>query len=361
MKKIALITGITGQDGSYLAELLLSKNYEVHGVKRRTSFFNTTRIDRIYESLQNKKKKFFLHFGDLNDASFINKIVSSIKPDEIYNLAAQSHVAVSFQIPEYTSDVNALGTIRILEAIKNFNLTKTTKFYQASTSELFGGSSGNKFNEKTVFYPKSPYGVAKLYAYWITVNYRESYGLFACNGILFNHESPRRGETFVSRKITRGLVSIFCGIEKHLYMGNLDSKRDWGHAKDYVYMQWLMMQQKKPKDYVIATGKQYTVRDFIVQSAKTLGFTIKFRGKGLKELGYISKINKKSAKHLKIGQTIIKIDQAYFRPSEVNSLLGDSSLAKKELKWKTNYNFKDLIKEMINFDLNEISKIKKYD
>ncbi len=356
MRKIALITGITGQDGSYLAELLLNKNYEVHGIKRRTSFFNTIRIDQIYQSLQKKNKKFFLHFGDLNDASFINKIINQIKPSEIYNLAAQSHVAVSFQLPEYTSDVNALGTIRLLEAIKNNHLVNKTRFYQASTSELFGGSKGKKFNEQTVFYPKSPYAVSKLYSFWITRNYRESYGLFACNGILFNHESPRRGETFVSRKITRGLVSIFLGIDECLFMGNINSQRDWGHAKDYVYMQWLMLQQKKPKDYVISTGKQYTVRKFISESAKCLGFSIKFQGTGLKEVGIISKISKDSPKHLRIGKTIIKIDKTYFRPSEVDSLLGDSSLAKKELKWKTNYSFKDIIKEMINHDLNEISK-----
>jgi GDPmannose 4,6-dehydratase len=338
MKK-ALITGITGQDGSYLAELLLNKGYEVHGIKRRASLINTDRIDHLYQDLHEQDLKFILHHGDLTDATSLIRIIQEIQPDEIYNLAAQSHVAVSFEEPEYTANSDALGALRILEAIKILRLKKKTKFYQASTSELYGVTKESPQNEKTPFYPRSPYGVAKLYAYWITVNYREAYGIYACNGILFNHESPVRGETFVTRKITRALVRIKLGVQKDLYLGNLNALRDWGHAKDFVEAQWLMLQQKKPEDFVIATGKQYSVRDFINEASKNLDIKINWRGKGLDEVGSFD------------GRDIIKVDPRYFRPTEVETLLGDASKAKEKLKWVPKISFEQLVKEMIDSDL----------
>ncbi len=338
--KIALITGITGQDGSYLAEFLLKKNYIVHGIKRRTSLINTDRIDHLYVDLHDQKKvRFKLHHGDLTESSSIIKIISDIKPNEIYNLAAQSHVAVSFETPEYTANSDALGTLRILEAIRILNL-KDCKFYQASTSELYGNIKENKKNELTPFHPSSPYAVAKLYAHWITVNYREAYNLFACCGVLFNHESPVRGETFVTRKISIGLVRIFLGKQKCLYMGNLDAKRDWGHAKDYVEAMWLMLQQKEPEDFVISSGVQYSVRDFINAAAEQLRMKIKWKGKGLKEKGYDQD-----------GNCIISIDPKYYRPSDVHNLLGDSKKARKKLNWKPKIKFRSLVKEMITHDL----------
>ena len=345
--KKALITGITGQDGSYLAEFLLDKGYEVHGIKRRSSSFNTHRIDHLYEDPHRKNQRFFLHYGDLTDSSNLIKIIQKIKPDEIYNLGAQSHVGVSFESPEYTSDCDALGTLRILEAIRITGLTKKTKFYQASTSELYGLIQESPQNEKTPFYPRSPYAVAKLYAFWIVVNYREAYGMYACNGILFNHESPRRGETFVTRKITRGLARISFGLEKCLYLGNLDSKRDWGHAKDYVAMQWLMLQQEKPEDFVIATGRMQSVRSFIELTTKKLGWvndeniSIKWEGSGLKEVG----------RRADTGEIIIRIDPSYFRPSEVEELLGDPQYAKNKLGWEPKITLEDLVQEMLDFDL----------
>ena len=346
-KKIALITGITGQDGSYLAELLLKKKYEIHGVIRKSSTFNTSRIDHIYID-PHGKTNFFLHYGDLTDTNSIYNIIHKIRPDEIYNLGAQSHVGVSFDNPELTSEVSGIGTLRILEALR-FLKIKNVKFYQASTSELFGETYGKYFfNEKSKFHPKSPYGVAKLYSYWITSVYRESYGIFACNGILFNHESPRRGETFVTRKITRFLARKKVGLEKTLYLGNLDAKRDWGHAKDYVEMQWRILQQKTPKDYVIATGKTYSVREFTTLAAKYLGMKIKWSGKRLNEVGYIVNKGKK--------EIIIKIDKKYFRPNEVNYLKGNPKMALRELKFKPKYSFKDLVKEMVFSDLNKAQK-----
>jgi GDPmannose 4,6-dehydratase len=339
MKK-ALITGITGQDGSYLAEFLLKKKYEVHGIKRRTSLINTYRIDHLYEGPQKKRRKFILHHGDMTDATSLIRIIQEIKPDEIYNLAAQSHVAVSFEEPEYTANSDALGALRILEAIRILKLQKKTKYYQASTSELYGLAKETPQDEKTPFYPRSPYGVAKLYAYWITVNYREAYNFFACNGILFNHESPVRGETFVTRKITKGLARIKLGLEKELLLGNLNAKRDWGHAKDFVEAQWLMMQQKHPEDFVIATGKQHSVRDFINLASKFLDLKIEWRGKGLKEVGIIN------------GRETIKIDPRYFRPTEVDSLLGDAKKARKKLKWQPKVSFEDLVHEMVIQDFN---------
>ena len=341
-KKIALITGITGQDGSYLAELLLKKNYVVHGIIRKSSSFNTKRIDHIYVDPHNKTN-FFLHYGDLTDSNSIYNIIYNVKPNEIYNLGAQSHVGVSFDNPEFTSEVSGIGTLRILEAIR-FLKFKDIKFYQASTSELFGETYGkNIFNEKSKFHPKSPYGVAKLYSYWITSVYRESYGIFACNGILFNHESPRRGETFVTRKITRFLTRKKLGSKDILYLGNLNAKRDWGHAKDYTEMQWRILQQKKPSDYVIATGSTYSVRDFINIASKYLGMKIFWKGYGLNEIGYI----KDKGKNI----TIIKIDKNYFRPNEVNYLRGDAKKAFKELKFKPKYSFEDLVKDMLEGDL----------
>ena len=353
MSKKALITGITGQDGSYLAELLIDKGYEVHGIKRRSSSFNTERIDHIYEDPHKESKNLFLHYGDLSDSSNLTKLMNEIKPDEVYNLAAQSHVAVSFENPEYTADIDALGTLRLLEAIRFLKLDNC-KFYQASSSELYGLVQEVPQTELTPFYPRSPYAVAKLYAYWITVNYRESYDMYACNGILFNHESPRRGETFVTRKITRGLSNIYLGLEKTLFMGNLDAKRDWGHAKDYVEMQWLMLQQKKPKDYVIATGNQYSVREFISWTAKNLGFEVDFEGDGEKEIGRVSYIDKNE--FLKKGDVVIKVDPKYYRPAEVETLLGDPSKARKELNWIPKIDAKELCKEMVIEDLKNAKK-----
>jgi GDPmannose 4,6-dehydratase len=338
MKK-AIITGITGQDGSYLAEFLLDKGYEVHGIKRRSSQINTDRIDHLYQDPHEKNIKFILHHGDLTDATSLIRIIQEVQPDEIYNLAAQSHVAVSFEEPEYTANSDALGALRILEAIRILKLEKKTKYYQASTSELYGIAQETPQTEKTPFHPRSPYGVAKLYAHWITINYREAYGIYACNGILFNHESPVRGETFVTRKITRALARIKLGIQKNLYLGNLDAKRDWGHAKDFVEAQWLMLQQQKPEDFVIATGKQHSVRDFVNEAAKNLDMNIEWKGKNLEEVGSYD------------GKDIIKIDPRYFRPTEVETLLGDASKAKEKLNWIPKISFNQLVKEMIDEDL----------
>jgi len=339
MKKKALIYGVTGQDGSYLSELLLKKKYEVHGVKRRSSSLNTSRIDHLYQDPQQKNKNFILHYGDISDSISVNNLISKIKPDEIYNLAAQSHVGVSFQIPEYTANVDGLGALRILEAIKSLDSVKKIKFYQAGTSEMFGKTDGGFQNEKTKFYPRSPYAAAKIYAHWITINYRESYNLFACNGILFNHESPVRGETFVTKKIISGLCKIKKKKLNTLYLGNLYSKRDWGHAQDYVEAMWKMLQQKKPEDFVIATGKQYTVKQFINLVCKQLEIKIKWKGKGLKEKAYNDD-----------GKAIIKIDKSYFRPTEVDSLLGDASKARRILSWKPKMSVDDLIKDMITHE-----------
>ncbi len=355
MKK-ALITGITGQDGSYLAEFLLSKGYEVHGIKRRASSFNTERIDHIYQDIHSHEKNFFLHYGDLTDATNIIRVLKEVDPDEIYNLGAQSHVAVSFETPEYTSDVDALGTLRILEGIRLLGKENKIRFYQASSSELYGKVQETPQTERTPFYPRSPYAVAKMFAFWIVVNYRESYGMYACNGILFNHESPRRGETFVTRKITRGLANIFCGLEKCLYMGNLNALRDWGHAKDYVKMQWLMLQQKSPEDYVISSGEQHSVREFIQWSCEELGIEIGFKGEGENEEGYVKKISSEISTPLKSGDTIIKVDPRYFRPAEVNSLLGDSSKAKKDLGWKPEITARQMCSDMVAKDLEKAKK-----
>ena len=350
-KKIALITGITGQDGSYLAELLLEKGYEVHGIKRRSSSFNTQRLDHIYQDPHDDNLNLKLHYGDLTDSSNLIRIIQEVKPDEIYNLGAQSHVAVSFDSPEYTADVDALGALRILEAIRILGLEKETRYYQASTSELYGEVQESPQTEKTPFNPQSPYAVAKLYAYWIVENYRKAYGIFACNGILFNHESPRRGETFVTRKITRGLTNIAVGLEKCLYMGNLDALRDWGHARDYVRMQWMMLQQDYPEDFVIATGVQYSVRDFILWSAKELGLTIEFEGQGLNELGVITEIQGDKYPSLSVGDVIIKIDERYFRPNEVETLQGDPTKAKNVLGWKPQVSAQEMCAEMVASDL----------
>ncbi|MDC0336588.1 GDP-mannose 4,6-dehydratase [Alphaproteobacteria bacterium] len=346
----ALITGITGQDGSYLAEFLLEKGYEVHGVKRRASSINTSRIDSIYEEPQNSQKMFHLHYGDMCDSSNLTSLLAKIEPDEIFNLAAQSHVAVSFETPEYTSEVNAIGTVRLLEAIRIIGLEKTTRFYQASTSELFGKVQEVPQTEKTPFYPRSPYAVSKLHAYWAVKNYRESYGLFACNGILFNHESPRRGETFVTRKITLGLAAIAAGHKETLFLGNLNAQRDWGHAKDYVRMQWMMLQHSEPDDFIIATGKQYSVRDFVSWTANFLGIELEFRGTGVNEIGVIAAISNLSLETLRVGQTIIRVDQRYFRPAEVTTLLGDPTKAKKLLGWEPQISAKEMCKEMIESD-----------
>lgn len=350
MKK-ALITGVTGQDGSYLAELLLEKGYEVHGIKRRASSFNTQRIDHIFEDLHNDNPKFILHYGDLTDTSNLVRLVQQIQPDEVYNLGAQSHVAVSFESPEYTADVDALGTLRLLEAIRICGLEKKTRFYQASTSELYGLVQEIPQKETTPFYPRSPYAVAKLYAYWITVNYRESYGMYACNGILFNHESPRRGETFVTRKITRALANISQGIESCLYLGNLDSLRDWGHAKDYVRMQWMMLQQENPEDFVIATGKQISVREFVTLSANELGIELEFIGTGVDEVGKIISISDDTLTSLNVGDVIIKVDPRYFRPAEVETLLGSPEKAKLKLGWEPEITVEQMCSEMIKEDL----------
>ena len=353
MTKIALITGITGQDGSYLAELLLDKGYIVHGIKRRSSMFNTQRIDHIYQS-QYANPRFYLHFGDLSDGLNLAKLVSDIKPDEIYNLGAQSHVAVSFETAEYSADVNALGTLRLLEAIRQAKLENKTKFYQAATSELYGKVVQTPQNEATPFYPRSPYAVAKLYSYWITVNYREAYGIFACNGILFNHESPRRGETFVTRKITRGLARVALGLDPRLSLGNLSSQRDWGHARDYVRMQWMMLQRDTPKDYVIATGKQHSVREFVYLAARELGVEIEFHGHGVSEVGLVKSIQGELAPALQIGQVIVDVNPKYFRPTEVDTLLGDASLAQKELGWKPLISLEELCREMVQTDYDNV-------
>ena len=352
MKK-ALITGITGQDGSYLAEFLLGKGYEVHGIKRRASSFNTQRIDHIYEDPHITHPKLKLHYGDLSDTSNIIRILKEVQPDEVYNLGAQSHVAVSFESPEYTVDVDATGALRLLEGIRFLGLEKKTRFYQASTSELYGLVQETPQKETTPFYPRSPYAVAKLYAYWITINYREAYGLYACNGILFNHESPRRGETFVTRKITRGLANIAQGLEQCLFMGNIDALRDWGHAKDYVEMQWLMLQQEKPDDFVIATGVQYSVRDFIEKSAKQLGVELDWEGADINELGRVRSITGDKAPSLKIGDVIIKIDSRYFRPTEVETLLGDPTKAKVKLGWVPKITLDAMVEEMVAYDLDK--------
>ncbi len=354
--KVALITGITGQDGSYLAEFLLEKGYIVHGIKRRGSLFNTQRIDHIYQDPHIDNACFKLHYGDLSDTSNLVRIIQETQPDEIYNLGAMSHVAVSFECPEYTADVDGIGTLRILEAIRILGLEKKTRFYQASTSELYGLVQEIPQKETTPFYPRSPYAVAKLYAYWIVVNYREAYGMYACNGILFNHESPRRGETFVTRKITRGLANIAQGLESCLYMGNMDALRDWGHAKDYVRMQWMMLQQEQPEDFVIATGVQYSVRQFITWSAAELGITLRFEGQGVNEVAIIEKIEGNNAPALKEGDVIVKIDPRYFRPTEVETLLGDPTKAKAKLGWTPEITVQEMCKEMMAADLQEAKR-----
>jgi GDPmannose 4,6-dehydratase len=362
-QKVALITGITGQDGSYLAEFLLEKGYIVHGIKRRASSFNTERVDHLYQDPHINLRHFILHYGDLSDSSNLTRIIQQIQPDEIYNLGAQSHVAVSFESPEYTADVDAIGPLRILEAIRILGLEQKTRFYQASTSELYGLVQETPQKETTPFYPRSPYAVAKLYAYWITVNYREAYGIYACNGILFNHESKRRGETFVTRKITRGLANIAQGLEQCLYMGNMDALRDWGHAKDYVRMQWLMLQQDRPDDFVIATGVQFTVREFIARSAKRLGITIQFEGSAEQEQGLVLAIEGTSAPALKVGDVIVKIDPRYYRPTEVETLLGDPTKAKEKLGWIPEITLDQMIVEMVENDLDQakqLALLKKY-
>jgi GDPmannose 4,6-dehydratase len=356
MKKKALITGITGQDGAYLAEFLLNKGYEVHGIKRRTSMFNTDRIDHLYQDPHVKERNFILHHGDMTDSSSLVHIMAKVRPDELYNLAAQSHVAVSFEEPEYTADSDGLGTLRLLEAIRILDLTDKTKFYQASTSELYGMVQEVPQTEKTPFYPRSPYAVAKLYSYWIVVNYREAYDIFACNGILFNHESPVRGETFVTRKITRALARIVLGLQECTYLGNLDAKRDWGHAKDYVEMQWLMLQQDRPDDFVIASGVQHSVREFVDRAAGELGITLRWKGEGVDEVGIVDsllsdKLTETSEHKLQEGDVIVRVDPRYFRPTEVESLLGDPSKAKNELGWEPKITFDELVKEMVMADL----------
>ncbi|WP_350578820.1 GDP-mannose 4,6-dehydratase [Pseudomonas sp. HY2-MNA-CIBAN-0224] len=350
-KKIALITGITGQDGSYLAELLLEKGYEVHGIKRRASSFNTQRVDHIYQAPHVNNRNFVLHYGDLSDSSNLTRIIKEVQPDEVYNLGAQSHVAVSFESPEYTADVDAMGTLRILEAIRLLGLEKKTRFYQASTSELYGLVQETPQKETTPFYPRSPYAVAKMYAYWITVNYREAYGMYACNGILFNHESPRRGETFVTRKITRALANISQGLEQCLFLGNMDALRDWGHAKDYVRMQWMMLQQDTAEDFVIATGVQYSVREFVRWSAAELGITLQFEGEGVDEQAIVVHIEGDNAPALKVGDVIVKVDPRYFRPAEVETLLGDPTKAKQKLGWVPEITVQEMCAEMVREDL----------
>jgi GDPmannose 4,6-dehydratase len=354
--KVALITGITGQDGSYLAEFLLEKGYVVHGIKRRGSLFNTQRIDHIYQDPHLDNARFKLHYGDLSDTSNLVRIIQETQPDEIYNLGAMSHVAVSFESPEYTADIDAMGTLRLLEAIRILGLEKKTRFYQASTSELYGLVQETPQKETTPFYPRSPYAVAKLYAYWIVVNYREAYGMYACNGILFNHESPRRGETFVTRKITRGLANMAMGLEGCLYMGNLDALRDWGHAKDYVRMQWLMLQQNHPDDFVIATGVQYSVRQFIDWSAQELGIRLRFEGQGVDEVAIVDAIEGNKAPALSVGQTIVRIDPRYFRPTEVETLLGDPTKAKNILGWTPEITVQQMCQEMVANDLQEAQR-----
>lgn len=351
MTKTALITGVTGQDGSYLAEFLLEKGYEVHGIKRRASLFNTQRVDHIYQDPHVDHAKFQLHYGDLTDSSNLTRILQDVRPDEVYNLGAQSHVAVSFEAPEYTADVDAIGTLRLLEAIRFLGLEKTTRFYQASTSELYGKVVETPQTETTPFHPRSPYAVAKMYAYWITVNYREAYGMYACNGILFNHESPRRGETFVTRKITRGLANIAQGLEPCLYMGNIDALRDWGHAKDYVRMQWMMLQQETPEDFVIATGKQYSVREFVIWSAAELGVSLRFEGQGVDEVAIVEAIDGDAAPALNPGDVVLRIDPRYFRPAEVETLLGDPAKAKARLGWQPEITAQAMCAEMVAEDL----------
>lgn len=352
-QKTALITGVTGQDGSYLAEFLLAKGYIVHGIKRRASSFNTARVDHIYQDPHIDNRNFVLHYGDLSDSSNLTRIVQQTQPDEIYNLGAQSHVAVSFESPEYTADVDGMGTLRILEAIRILGLEKKTRFYQASTSELYGLVQETPQKETTPFYPRSPYAVAKLYAYWITVNYREAYGMYACNGILFNHESPRRGETFVTRKVTRGLANIAQGLESCLFMGNIDSLRDWGHAHDYVRMQWLMLQQDQPEDFVIATGKQVSVREFISRSAAQLGITLRFEGQGVDETGTVAAVTGDKAPAVAVGDVLVRIDPRYFRPTEVETLLGDPTKAKEKLGWVPEITLDQMIEEMVAHDLDQ--------
>lgn len=349
--KRALITGITGQDGSYLAEFLLEKGYEVHGIKRRASLFNTARIDHIYQDPHNPNPKMTLHYGDLSDTSNLTRIMSEVRPDEVYNLGAQSHVAVSFEAPEYTADVDAIGTLRLLEAIRFLGLEGKTRFYQASTSELYGLVRETPQRETTPFHPRSPYAVAKLYAYWIAVNYREAYGMYACNGILFNHESPRRGETFVTRKITRGLSNIAQGLEDCLYMGNIDALRDWGHAKDYVRMQWLMLQQDAPEDFVIATGIQHSVRDFIKWTADELGIQVRFEGDGVDEIAVVEAVTSNDAPAVRPGQVVMRIDPRYFRPAEVETLLGDATRAREKLGWTPEITAREMCREMVTADL----------
>ena len=351
MPKVALITGITGQDGSYLAELLLEKGYEVHGVKRRSSLFNTARIDHIYQDPHNPDPRLRLHYGDLTDTSNLTRIIAETMPDEIYNLGAQSHVAVSFESPEYTADVDGVGTLRLLEAIRFLNLANKTRFYQASTSELYGLVQETPQRESTPFYPRSPYAVAKLYSYWITVNYREAYGIYACNGILFNHESPRRGETFVTRKITRGLANIAQGLDRCLYMGNIDALRDWGHAKDYVRMQWMMLQQDVPEDFVIATGQQYSVREFITWSARELGIELEFSGEGVEETARAVSVDAEISPGVQAGDVIVRIDPRYFRPTEVETLLGDPGKAREKLGWVPEITAQEMCAEMVAEDL----------
>ncbi|WP_108395431.1 GDP-mannose 4,6-dehydratase [Devosia submarina] len=348
--KVALITGITGQDGSYLAELLLEKGYFVHGIKRRASSFNTQRIDHLYQDQHVDGARMVLHYGDLSDTSNLTRLMRDIDPDEIYNLGAQSHVKVSFEAPEYTADVDGVGTLRMLEAIRFLRLEGKTRFYQASTSELYGLVQETPQRETTPFHPRSPYAVAKLYAYWITVNYREAYGIYACNGILFNHESPRRGETFVTRKITRGLANIALGFERCLYMGNIDALRDWGHAKDYVRMQWMMLQQDHAEDFVIATGKQYSVRQFIIWAASDLGITLQFQGSGDEEVGVVADVEGDLAPGVAIGDVIVRIDPKYFRPAEVNSLLGDPTKAREKLGWVPEITAREMCREMVEAD-----------
>jgi len=357
-KKKALITGITGQDGSYLAELLLEKGYVVHGIKRRASSFNTQRIDHIYQDPHLEDANLILHYGDLTDSTNLIRIIQQVQPDEVYNLGAQSHVAVSFQSPEYTANGDALGTLRLLEAIRICGLEKKTRFYQASTSELYGLVQEVPQKETTPFYPRSPYAVAKLYSYWITVNYREAYGIYACNGILFNHESERRGETFVTRKITRGVANIAQGLDDCLYLGNMDSLRDWGHAKDYVEMQWLMLQQEHPVDFVIATGIQYSVRQFVEFAAAELGITLKWEGTGIDEKGIVTSVTGNKAPAVETGMTIIRVDPRYFRPTEVETLLGDPTKAKEKLGWTPQNTLQEMVAEMVNHDLDQAKRLK---
>jgi len=357
MTKRALITGITGQDGSYLAELLLKKGYEVHGIKRRSSSFNTQRVDHIYQDPHTTNQNFALHYGDLTDSSNLTRILSEVRPDEVYNLGAQSHVAVSFESPEYTADVDGIGALRLLEAIRFLNMEKTTRFYQASTSELYGLVQETPQSETTPFHPRSPYAVAKLYAYWITVNYREAYGMYACNGILFNHESPRRGETFVTRKITRGMANIAQGLEKCLYMGNIDALRDWGHARDYVQMQWLMLQQDTPQDFVIATGQQYSVRSFIKWTAEALGITLEFSGQDVDEIARVVSIEGDKSPGVSVGDIVLRVDPRYFRPAEVETLLGDASKARDLLGWEPDITAQEMCHEMVEEDLAEARRL----